>query len=309
MRIAIIGRTEILFESIAALANKGHEIALIITSKAAPEYTKTAEDFAALAERMGIPFFATPDILALREEITLLPPIDIAVSLNYAGIIPQSVIDCFRLGILNAHGGDLPRYRGNACQAWAILAGEEKIGLCIHRMIGGELDSGDIVARDYFPLTATTQITNVWEWMGTRIPALFIEAVAQLQADPSFRIVAQPKDPSLALRCYPRRPEDGRIDWRDSAVHILRLINASAKPYAGAFATYNDAPLIVWAAEPVTHGEPFMAIPGQVTHIGNGCVEVATGDGKLRLLAVEYRGETLPPDRLITSLRARLGHG
>ena len=38
------------------------------------------------------------------------------------------------------------RYRGNACQAWAILNGE-KISLCIHKMIGGELDSGDIITR------------------------------------------------------------------------------------------------------------------------------------------------------------------
>ena len=38
----------------------------------------------------------------------------------------NKVISIFTLGILNAHGGDLPRYRGNACQAWAIINGEEK---------------------------------------------------------------------------------------------------------------------------------------------------------------------------------------
>ena len=38
----------------------------------------------------------------------------------------EEVIDFFELGILNAHGGDLPRYRGNACQAWAIINGEER---------------------------------------------------------------------------------------------------------------------------------------------------------------------------------------
>ncbi|GAB1465742.1 hypothetical protein MASR2M54_12420 [Aliarcobacter cryaerophilus] len=51
---------------------------------------------------------------------------EIAVSLNYSSIISQNVIDLFPLGVLNAHGGDLPRYRGNACQAWAIINGEEK---------------------------------------------------------------------------------------------------------------------------------------------------------------------------------------
>ena len=72
--------------------------------------------------------------------------------MNYTGIIPQSIIDIFQYGILNAHGGDLPRYRGNARQAWAHN-GEKSIGLCIHKMIGGEIDMcGDIIARDYSKL-------------------------------------------------------------------------------------------------------------------------------------------------------------
>lgn len=72
------------------------------------------------------------------------------MSLNYSSIISQKVIDLFPLGILNAHGGDLPKYRGNACQAWAILNGETKIGLCIHSMIGGEVDNGNIIDRKIF---------------------------------------------------------------------------------------------------------------------------------------------------------------
>ena len=58
----------------------------------------------------------------------------------------------------NAHGGDLPRYRGNACQAWAIINGENKIGLCIHKMIGGELDISDIIARDFLKIDLGTKL-------------------------------------------------------------------------------------------------------------------------------------------------------
>ena len=111
---------------------------------------------------------------------------DIAVSINYTGAVPQAVIDLFPLGILNAHGGDLPRYRGNACQARAIPNGEERIGLCVHRMIGGELDSGDIIARDYLAIDHTTKVTRVWEWMSMRTPELMLEAVQMLDANPDF---------------------------------------------------------------------------------------------------------------------------
>ena len=55
-----------------------------------------------------------------------------------------------RLSILNAHGGTLPRYQSNACQAWAILNSEERAGLYIHKMMSAELDCGDIVARDCY---------------------------------------------------------------------------------------------------------------------------------------------------------------
>ena len=108
---------------------------------------------------------------------------DIAVSINYTGVVPQYVIELFPLGVLNAHGGDLPRYRGNACQAWAILNGEERIGLCIHRMIGGELDSGDIIARDYLAIDNTTKVTRFWEWKLVRSPELMLEAVQMLDAN------------------------------------------------------------------------------------------------------------------------------
>jgi len=119
-------------------------------------------------------------------------------------LFPSLLSNCFPLGILNAHGGDLTRYRGNACQAWAILNGEERIGLCVHKMQGGELDSGDIITRDYLPIDYTTKITKVWDWMTERVPILMLEAVEQLSKDSSYVLEQQSADPQDALRCYPR---------------------------------------------------------------------------------------------------------
>lgn len=306
MRIAIIGRTESLYEAAERLHAKGHQIGLIVTAREAPEHVKTAKDFESLASKHRVPFIHTPRIAEALEDLRALPPMDIGVSFNYVGVIPQSVIDCFRLGILNAHGGDLPRYRGNACQAWAILNGENHVGLCIHRMIGGELDSGDIVARDCYPLTLETKVTEVWTWMEARIPQLFEQALSVLERDPLFTLERQSKDPKDALRCYPRRPEDGRIEWRKDAVSIIRLVNACNKPYAGAFCEFEGEKLIIWDACLVQDDEIFVAVPGQVTRIGAGFVDVATGSGKIRLLRLENGGVMIAPDLLIKSLRKRL---
>lgn len=306
MRVAIIGRSEVMLESAAKVVEAGHEIALVITSKEAPEYLVGTSDFEAFAAAHEAPFIRTARIGETRDRIRALPPIDVAVSVNYAGVIPADIIDLFRLGILNAHGGDLPRYRGNACQAWAILNGEPHIGLCVHSMVGGELDSGDIIAYDQIELTPSTGITDVWAWLKARIPGLFVEALTALRADPAYRLRAQADDPRPPLRCYPRRPEDGRIDWSKPAAMIFRLILASGRPYAGAFCRLEGETLTVWSAGPVNDGEQFLAIPGQITAIGPGWVHVATGSGKIALTSVGLGGRNATPDCFISSLRTRL---
>lgn len=305
LRVAIIGRTEILYDSALALRQAGFEVVCILTAKEAPEYERTAADFKALAQAWGVPFEQGPKITD-HVEFLRASQADIGVSINYTGVIPQFVIDIFPLGVLNAHGGDLPRYRGNACQAWAILNGESRIGLCIHRMIGGELDSGDIVARDYLPIDHTTKVTIAWRWMIERSPALMLQAVQELSRDPRYVLERQSRDPKDALRCYPRRPEDGRIDWRRPALDVLRLINACNKPYAGAFCDFEGRQLIIWDAELVNDDEVFCAVPGQITELGEFVVDVACGTGKIRIMAAEIEGLSDVPRAWIGSIRKRL---
>jgi len=306
MRLIVIGRSEIIYDSAIRLKQAGHELLAIVSAKEAPEYTKTSADLKALAESWGIPFFATPRIADAMAALRALPVIDLGISFNYPGIIPQSIIDLFPLGILNAHGGDLPRYRGNACQAWAILNGEQKAGLCIHRMIGGELDSGDIVAREFFPLMQETKVTAVYRWMSERIPFMFADAIDRLGVDGGFFLERQSKHPSDALRCYPRRPEDGLIDWQKTNIEILRLINACNKPYAGAFCYFEDRRMVVWDAA-IAPEENFLAIPGQVTAIADFYIEVACGSGKILLRELEMEGTSVMPRSVFRSLRQRLG--
>ena len=305
MRIAIIGRSEVLFDSMNALVERGHEIAVIVTAKDAAEYARTADDFGMYAKNNNVPFFKTAKIKDIISEIQACGPIDIGVSVNYSGIISQSVIDIFPHGILNAHGGDLPRYRGNACQAWAILNGESRIGLCIHSMIGDALDNGDIIARDYMDINMDTKVGEVWDWMHKRVPQLFCDAVEVLEKDPDFVLEVQSKDPRDALRCYPRMPEDGKIDWSKNAEDIIRLINACNKPYAGAFCEWNGQKMIIWDAK-LAPEENFLAVVGQVAQIGDRYVDITTGKGKIRVFSVEHDGKIAPPSDFIRSIRTRL---
>lgn len=305
MRIAIIGRTEVLYNTVLSLHQSGHDIVCILTAREAPEYTRTAADFQKLAQTWQIPFAQGAKIIE-HYDFLRVANADIAVSMNYTGVVPQSVIDLFPLGVLNAHGGDLPRYRGNACQAWAILNGEERIGLCIHKMIGDKIDSGDIIARDYLPIGINTTITEVWNWMHERTPQLFQKAVDLIAKNPEYVLESQSKDPKDALRCYPRQPEDGEIDFNMPSVEVLRLINASNKPYAGAYCFLNEQKIIIWEAELVDDDELFLATPGQVTCIFKDYIEVACRKGKIRIHSAEVNGKIARPTRWVKSIRERL---
>ena len=305
MKIAIIGRSELMFESIQLFRQAGHDIVCVITAKAAPEYTKNEWDFKSLSEELNVPFSISPTITS-EYDMLVNAGAEVGVSVNYSGIIPETITSLFPLGILNAHGGDLPRYRGNACQAWAILNDEERVGLCIHRMIGGELDSGDIIARDYLPIDSTTKVTEIWNWMQSRIPALFVKAIDDLSADRRYVLEAQSKNPVDTLRCYPRIPDDGRISWTLDAHSVMRLINASNLPYSGAFCYLDDKKIIIWDAEVGEHEGRFLAVPGQITFVGDGVVHVACGRGLLYLHEIESGGGICKPDTIIKSIRTRL---
>src|ERR1700682_5170006 len=62
------------------------------------------------------------------EQLRSMQP-DAMVVVGYGQIIPQSIIDIPRLGIINVHASFLPKYRGAAPIQWGIARGEEITGV------------------------------------------------------------------------------------------------------------------------------------------------------------------------------------
>ena len=308
MKVAIIGRSEILYEAAELLLKENYKIPLIISSREAPEYTKKAKDFENLAKRIKADYYyiSRIDGKKIKEKIKK-SNCEIALSMNYSNIISQEIIELFPLGILNAHAGDLPRYKGNACQAWAILNGEKKIAVCIHAMIGGEIDSGSIIDRKYLRINHNTKVTECWEWLRKKIPTMFLISSKKLKKNPNYFLQKQSKKPKDSLRCYPRVPKDGKIDWNKSNIDVLRLINCSNKPYSGAYTFFNKKKLIIWDAEIIDDSENYLSEVGQVANIEkDGGVIVITGKGKLKIKKVEYNRIVCKPKKIIKSIRNRL---
>lgn len=286
MRVAILGRTHWLLASAKLIAVQGHTIALVATAKAAPEYLAREADFAAFAESHSAPFFASPDING-AEFVTALraADADIAISVNWPTLIRKEACESTRFGILNAHAGDLPRYRGNACPNWAILNGEPYVGLCIHAMDPKALDAGPIYARARFDLAPDVYIADVYAWLDRTIPPLFTQAVANA-GQPGFVPEDQTSSVARPLRTHPRRPEDGRINWHCDAAAIIRLVRASSRPFSGAFTHLEGKErVVIWRASVATLDHDVVAVPGQILgRTANGHSLVACGTG---IVAIE----------------------
>jgi len=230
-------------------------------------------------------------------------------------MVTQRHIDLFRLGILNSHHGDLPKYRGNACSNWAIINNEEQITKTIHFMEGDKLDCGRIICQEHFKLHQDTTITDVYKWSEESTPGLYAKALRLLDDDNTFVLkFANPSTPE-SFRCYPRLPEDGFIKWEHAVSNIHNLICAVCAPFSGAY-TYHwykgeVRKLIVLKSRIVQSETIDIAIPGHVLRNNpeTGESYVQCGDGIIALLKCRYddEQEEFSPGKRWRSIRMRLG--
>jgi methionyl-tRNA formyltransferase len=309
MRIGILGRTNLLYDSVRPLKEAGHQIAFILTCTESPEYSRTCADFERLARELGVPY-RCDDHINRPEMITWLRSqnAEVAISVNWRTVIGPEVLNLFPKGIVNLHAGDLPRYRGNATPNWAILNGEKQIFLTAHLM-AEELDAGPVLAKRAIPITESTYVGELYRMLGESTPALLVEVAGGLEKG---TITPRPQStaPQDGLRCYPRLPRDGEIDWRVSAAQIGRLVRACAEPFAGAYTWQDSNKFIIWRARPVNSETPFLGTPGQVATINSstGVVSVLTGDGLIEIEEIEVAGSgRLRAADHIRSVRLRLG--
>lgn len=304
MRIALVGRTEVLLAAGELLLDRGYRLAAVITRPAESYYRATAEDFARLAEKAGAPFVAEGRLNG-GEHARLLAESDVVLSVNWPARIRAEVLGIPRHGFLNVHFSDLPRFRGNAGPSWAILAGDDHQGITVHRMVE-ELDMGPVLLRDRMALTDDMDVGDLFDWWRRRSPEMLAEAVALLEGGKA-QFVEQPLAPEAGLRSYPRRGSDALIDWTRPAGQVHRLIRASSRPFPGAFSTLEgERRLVIWRAVQFDHPGPFLAVPGQVLFGEEGDPVIACGEGCLRLTNVAIEGVEDPKRLILASLRNRL---
>lgn len=309
MNILILGRTEILYETARLLADN-HNICGIITAKSVPEYSRDEEDFKKLAEELSCPYLFTETIG--KEELDLIERVkpDICVSLNWVSILREEVISHIPRGVLNAHCGDLPRYRGNAVINWALLQHEPSITLSIHYMTAGELDSGPILVQENMQISGETTIKEILNFWKESTPGLFSKAIDGIEVG-SIVPVDQASTGKQPFRCFPRLPVHSKIDWNSSAKDIHALVRASTHPYSGAYTYFRQngriRKLYIWSSRVVEENTADLGVPGHIikNDAENGETHVFTGKGILAISYTQYSDESeeFMPGKVWKSIR------
>lgn len=184
------------------------------------------------------------------------------------------------------HGSLLPKYRGRAPVNWAVLQGETETGASLHRMVA-KPDAGALVDQEAVPILPNDTAGQVYDKVACAAEVVLMRSLPAL-IDGSA--TETPLDLSRGSYFSGRRPEDGRIDWRESAQVIHNLVRAVAPPYPGAFVDMDAGRLFVMGSH--YRGEPASGAPG-IYWRDDACWADCADGKKIRILSLEFEGRQL----------------
>jgi methionyl-tRNA formyltransferase len=292
-RILFFGYSEVGHQCLDLLLSRDDNVIALVTHEDNPDEKIWFKTPALAARERGVPIFTpekvnTPEWI---ERITALQP-DLILSVYYRNMISSRILAVAPRGAFNMHGSLLPKYRGRAPINWAVLHGERRIGMTLHRMVKSA-DAGAIVDQEGIEIDHRDTAEQAFRKV---LPCARRVLERQIDALLAGTAKETPQDESQATYYGGRKPEDGRIDWAQTSTQVFNLIRAVTDPYPGAFTDVGPARLMVWWAEndsPATRALYAESNkPGEILSLDP--LVVAAGNDALELTKIEWRGTPAP---------------
>ncbi len=297
MRLAFLGTPDISATCLSALAQAGHEIAMVYSQPPAPR--GRGQDLKpsathAMALSLGLEVrtpvsMRDPQVMADFQALKL----EAAVVVAFGQILPAAVLDAPRLGSFNLHASLLPRWRGAAPIQRAIMAGDAQSGVQVMRMTEG-LDEGPVLSGAVLDIGPLETAGSLHDRMMAAGAGLLVTTLADIAAG---RAVETPQAEEGATYAKKIRTKEARLDWSKSALDLDRKIRGLS-PFPGAWfeLATEKGPVRVKAL--LSRAEDGAGRPGEVL---DDALLVATGSGAVRLLKVQRAGKA--PQDAVTFLR------
>jgi methionyl-tRNA formyltransferase len=264
-----------------------HDVVCVVSQPDRPRgrgRKRSPSPVAARALEAGLPLLrpervGAPDVV---DTIAETAP-DLGVVVAFGQFLPKRVRELPRLGyLINAHASLLPRHRGAAPIAHALLDGDDETGISIMR-VEREMDAGAVCLVKRVPIAGDA----TRGMLEAELAALAADAVEEaLAAIAAGRAVFEAQDDSKATLAPKLGAEDAALDFARPAVDLARSVRALA-PRPGAVALLEGERLRIHAAHAAPG--PCLVAPGTLERTGES-LRVATGDGWLVLERVQRAG-------------------
>ncbi len=290
MRIVFMGTPEFAVPSLQHLLVNKYEVAAVYTppdktaGRGRPVLLSPVKQ---AAEEAGLPVlqpvnFKSPETV---KQLAGLKP-DVIVVSAYGRILPRAVLDIPPKGCVNVHPSLLPRHRGAAPVAGAILAGDEFTGVSIMLLDSG-MDTGPVLVQAQIPISDWDNTGFLTDKLAQIAARLLPEALPRWERG---EINPRPQDESAASYTALLSKQEGEIDWRLPVVEIWRKVRAYY-PWPGCYTVWQGKQLKITQAVALPPDNTIKM--GQVAALDrkDTAFGVGTGNGLLGVVKVQLEGK------------------
>lgn len=303
LRIVFAGTPIFAAEILQQLITANYEIIAVYTQPDKPAgrgQKLTASPVKQLAMQHQIQVFQPKTLrdVEAQAQLAALKP-DVMIVAAYGLILPQVVLDIPLQGCINVHASILPRWRGAAPIQRAILAGDTETGITIMQMEAG-LDTGPMLYKAVCSINDDDNSQTLHDKLAVLGGQALLTALTMLQQG-----IVQPEIQNDSLACYANKIEkqEATIDWQQSAISISQKIRGF-NPWPMAHTRIGEEVVKIGQATVIT--ETSDKKPGTILQATKQGIDIATGNGIVRLLALQLPGHKMLSAADILNSRAYL---